>query len=1455
MKIFKQRFLSFALLFSMMIAWSAPLAPFAPAVLAAYSSGSSGGTSGNFIKPFTRLNTAPEGYTGVYDAVGLDNVRNDMRGNYILMNDIDLSSWGDWTPIGTRTRLEDNVFQGTIDGNGYVVSNMKIGMTPKSGTNVGLFGIIENGIVRNLGVVDIQITISDHSDAFNDRIMGGIAGRVSSTIIENCYVTGCIGPLYYSANASRTLAGGIVGIAGDNSKFADSYSKAIIDIDAEMSVKQNVGGIVGEGSNLTIERCCNSGSVQAANCTPSGFSIYNVYCGGIIGSVETSTITDCYNTGAVTAIGNTNDDKVYGYGTWLVCYAYSGGIAGKTNATPMKNVYNAGVISAWAYTYAWTSRYIEPGFAIRYGLVGDGGNVANGYSIVSGYNEGWDGSNGVTLTATQMREQASYAGFDFGTVWGIDPGINSGYPYFTANKQSGETAGQDISQNNATATPLSYVYIQTEEELAAVTGGEDSEGKCFVLVNDLSLTKALTPIRDFRGIFDGAGHTINNAGGTLFASTSGATIMNITVILAEGRSISSSQDKVTLGGLINTAVNTNIINAHFIGNVTTGPWRSQFNSHTIGGLVGTYSVSGAGSYTIERCSAIGDIKASPSTGSVATAGGLIGYIHAEAGSVRITDTYSIGDISAYAGVGGYMGNIAGALAYAGGLVGEAGTTAGGAITIANSYVAGDIETPGNGANYIGNIIGGIATSDSDVSVTNSYRPSDQTLTYAERDPGVSFAGPHPPAVVLASGTPLTPEEMLMQSSYAGWDFDTVWGIDLGINNGYPYLLTADNYLTPIEKRDIVLELYSPVPSLCITIGDSLDLGVSIYDIKADKHITDFTGIAFTVEGTSIISISSPRKAANGIYYVSIDALSAGTAYITVSDSKSGETIRAPIKVSAPPDAALDSVFTIYTVPKQNYERDYNTNFYNFNGMYIDSYEFTVNGDGSANISFDIYNSQYLYGVVEIRDENGTLKDVKLIDKAPGHATGLKDTWDSAVGLVDDIFSWTFVYYRPGDGWQSSYRQQTGFSKQSHIEIRNIPKGGYVRITIDPSESLSGGIVNAIDILAQVSGLVTGGEKLWGDIMAADALFYEKNLTSHMLSYVIKTELSNELPKIKKKLLKSIAKDVAMDEESLGDFLSTLVSVLEEMDFEEILADVMASMGFNIGERVFTHFAGLPGKVLQMLFYSDKVMNFMTQIRAFNNSLGSGYKEIQVPSDNTIQSTGVTAKTQSGFDNETALQVYQIALDPEKYGTLYNFYMDQMRDLTNGDTIDYADYMPQSDSFTQTQMNNLKELAENPIAYEINLIKDGSRLQIGEPAEISLPIPENLKEYAIFLRVFRIEEDGTVTDMACTVADNRKLLVFTTDHFSLYVIYANFDAIYAAVLSGGGASQGFADSAAAGVMDTDSADKEAMDAAAIDNKAIDIKTALIIAGAVLAAAGVLAVCIAIIVSKKKNKKPL
>ena len=107
----------------------------------------------------------------------LDEIRNDLRGNYILACDIDMSAYPDWQPIGSK----NTPFRGVFDGNGNTISNLDIHMTDESNTPyVGLFGY-NTGTIKNLSVegsIDLEDEAIDYA--------GGVVGYNGGTL-QNCH--------------------------------------------------------------------------------------------------------------------------------------------------------------------------------------------------------------------------------------------------------------------------------------------------------------------------------------------------------------------------------------------------------------------------------------------------------------------------------------------------------------------------------------------------------------------------------------------------------------------------------------------------------------------------------------------------------------------------------------------------------------------------------------------------------------------------------------------------------------------------------------------------------------------------------------------------------------------------------------------------------------------------------------------------------------------------------------------------------------------------------------------------------------------------------------------------------------------------------------------------------------------------------------------------------------------
>ena len=141
----------------------------------------------------------------------------------------------------------------------------------------------------------------------------------------------------------------------------------------------------------------------------------------------------------------------------------------------------------------------------------------------------------------------------------------------------------------------------------------------------------------------------------------------------------------------------------------------------------------------------GDYFAGVPISEITFAGGLVG---ANYGGI-ISNCYATGNVTAIC----YR-------SYAGGLVGY---DYGGSIT--NCYATGNVDALSNAGGLIGD-------QGYDTIITNCYRLKTQTITGS---------------TINESGTPLSESDMRKQSSFVGWDFDTIWAIDPNVNNGYPYL--------------------------------------------------------------------------------------------------------------------------------------------------------------------------------------------------------------------------------------------------------------------------------------------------------------------------------------------------------------------------------------------------------------------------------------------------------------------------------------------------------------------------------------------------------------------------------------------------------------------------------------------------------------------------------------------
>ena len=267
--------------------------------------------TGSFITevtPLTEDEAVAQGYTLIKTAADLDNIRNNLSGKYILMNDIDLSSYSNWVPIGNGS-----AFTGELNGNGYVIRNMTINNTTEE--YVGLFAGTDGATISNLGIENSYISSEYHDSS--QAMIGVLAGVAVSSQISNCYTTGSIRSIV-NGTLDNDIAVGLIGVTA-MSNVQNSYS----DVDISGTPISNAGGLIGSGYALdTISNCYALGNVYG-----------NIAAGGLISAAHAATISNCYATGHVTYTPSTSVNSSIG---GLIGDTPSGG----TDSTIINSYYN-----------------------------------------------------------------------------------------------------------------------------------------------------------------------------------------------------------------------------------------------------------------------------------------------------------------------------------------------------------------------------------------------------------------------------------------------------------------------------------------------------------------------------------------------------------------------------------------------------------------------------------------------------------------------------------------------------------------------------------------------------------------------------------------------------------------------------------------------------------------------------------------------------------------------------------------------------------------------------------------------------------------------------------------------------------------------------------------------------------------------------------------------------------
>ncbi|MDR1156918.1 MAG: discoidin domain-containing protein, partial [Oscillospiraceae bacterium] len=169
---------------------------------------------------------------------------------YLLIDDITLTGQKNHTPIGMDAA--GRRFSGTFDGGYHTISGIHI---YTSEATQGLFGYVDGGTVKNVGVIGAVIESGIKSGAVSEP--GGNCGAIAGQAKNGAKIINCFSRDAY-VHVKNAAAGGIVGLLETNSIVENCYSVGFM-----CGADAYAGGIVAleQGGNCTVKNCYASGEV------------------------------------------------------------------------------------------------------------------------------------------------------------------------------------------------------------------------------------------------------------------------------------------------------------------------------------------------------------------------------------------------------------------------------------------------------------------------------------------------------------------------------------------------------------------------------------------------------------------------------------------------------------------------------------------------------------------------------------------------------------------------------------------------------------------------------------------------------------------------------------------------------------------------------------------------------------------------------------------------------------------------------------------------------------------------------------------------------------------------------------------------------------------------------------------------------------------------------------------
>ncbi len=610
-------------------------------------------------------------YEEIYNWTDLNDIRYDLSGDFKLMNDLDENTEGydelvdtseGWLPIGT----DADRFQGSFDGQNYTIKGLYINRPVTD--NIGLFGYVDDGSVRNVGLVDV--------DVYGNVYVGGLVGYSRGTV-SNSYVTGTVN--------GGIFVGGIVGL--NDVTVENSYATG------DVSGHSYIGGLVGE----------NWGPVS--NSYATGNVIGDNDVGGLVGSNKDG-VFNSYATGNMS--GGNHVGGLVGHNDWgWVSNSYAAGnVSGDSDVGGLVGYNGDNGMVFNSFYDSETTKQSDEGKGIPKSTI----EMREPSTFMDAswdieIHETEDPTDGYPFLSTQV-EGNSPIWYIHGTLPTTE--ITDWYElhamrynltgeYVLMNDLAPETPG--YLDHNDPGTP-GWLPIGDDDE--PFTGSFDGQGNT---ISGLHIDRGNTDyvglfgyLNEQAAVFDVMLEDVDVTGDGMVGALAGENYGVINNSSATGNVSGTGTFDSPVGGLVGGNNDGTVSNCYATGDVIGNGWH-------VGGLVGW---NGGG--TVTNSYATGSVSGSHYLG------GLVGWNR----EGTVSNSYATGSMSGGNHIGGLVGlNSDGTVSnsYATGSVSGA-TYLGGLLghnmegTVSNSYATGSVSGDTN--------VGGLVGSNSDGTVSNSF---------------------------------------------------------------------------------------------------------------------------------------------------------------------------------------------------------------------------------------------------------------------------------------------------------------------------------------------------------------------------------------------------------------------------------------------------------------------------------------------------------------------------------------------------------------------------------------------------------------------------------------------------------------------------------------------------------------------------------------------------------------